>query len=114
MTDMVKCETCGNTGPRDTVQEWHQYRHPFNADGTVNAFTRTPGDQVGGSSKPASVTVFGRKEGTVMSTLTMSSPFDPVLRQALIDKGVLTPEDLTAAETKIRAVTNVFTGEVPT
>lgn len=32
-------------------------------------------------------------------------PFDPVLRQALINKGVLTPQDLTDAEAQIRAVT---------
>ncbi len=35
-------------------------------------------------------------------------PFDPVLRQALIDKGVLTPDDLRQAEAKI----NVITGRV--
>jgi hypothetical protein len=35
----------------------------------------------------------------------MSLPFDPVLRQALIDAGVITPRDLTVAEEKIRSVT---------
>jgi len=35
-------------------------------------------------------------------------PFDPVLRQALIDKGVLTPDDLRNAEIKITVVTGVF------
>jgi hypothetical protein len=37
-------------------------------------------------------------------------PFDPVLRQALIDKGVLTPQDLRDAEEKIRAVTSATMG----
>jgi hypothetical protein len=37
-------------------------------------------------------------------------PFDPVLRQALIDKGVLTPQDLRDAEDKIRAVTSATMG----
>jgi len=37
-------------------------------------------------------------------------PFDPVLRQALIDKGVLTPQDLRDAEQKIRAVTSATMG----
>jgi hypothetical protein len=39
-----------------------------------------------------------------------SWPIDPVLRQALIDKGVLTPQDLRDAEEKIRAVTAQFEG----
>lgn len=39
-------------------------------------------------------------------------PFDPVLRQALIDKGILTPEDLAAAAAKISAITGqVMRGE---
>lgn len=34
-------------------------------------------------------------------------PFDPVLRQALIDKGVLTFEDLVEADRKIRMVSGM-------
>jgi hypothetical protein len=37
-------------------------------------------------------------------------PFDPVLRQALIDKGVLTPQDLVDATAKISAVTSATMG----
>jgi hypothetical protein len=39
-------------------------------------------------------------------------PFDPVLRQALIAKGVITPEDLRMAEDQIRAVTASFDAAV--
>jgi hypothetical protein len=35
-------------------------------------------------------------------------PFDPVLRQALIDKGVLTVDDLRDAEAKIMVTTGQF------
>lgn len=38
------------------------------------------------------------------------TPFDPVLRQALIDKGVLTIEDLEIAQRKIGIMTNQVTG----
>ena len=48
--------------------------------------------------------------GAQRGSQTAPWPFDPVLRQALIDKGVLTPEDLRDAEDKIRAVTAQFTG----
>jgi len=36
-------------------------------------------------------------------------PFDPVLRQALVDKGILTPQDLRDAQEKIEAITGVVT-----
>jgi hypothetical protein len=35
-------------------------------------------------------------------------PFDPVLRQALIDKGLLTVDDLRDAETKVLMVSGQF------
>lgn len=31
-------------------------------------------------------------------------PFDPVLRQALLDKGILTPVELSAADEKVHAI----------
>lgn len=42
-----------------------------------------------------------RAASSGVETRRASFPFDPVLRLALIDKGILTPEDLTAAEAKI-------------
>lgn len=35
-------------------------------------------------------------------------PIDPVLRQALVDAGVITPQDLRNAEEKIQAITGLF------
>lgn len=60
---------------------------------------RRPGDPVGSFKPDKEPEVRGRG---------MVGPFDPVLRQALIDKGVLTPDDLRAAEEKIAAVTGAF------
>jgi hypothetical protein len=91
------CKTCGNT------IGWHsehpQVRHVFN-DGSVPFKTtfgaRTPRDD--------------RKTAQQASEATARPawPFDPVLRQALIDKGVLTPEDLISAEQKILTITGQF------
>lgn len=88
----AKCETCDNTWA------WHQEnkpQHPFNS-----------GDM------PASAT-FGKRrtdgQGNVPTEVTQPQlspwPFDPVLRQALVNKGVITPDDLANAEHQIRAVT---------
>lgn len=37
-------------------------------------------------------------------------PFDPVLRMALIDKGIITPDDLVQAQRKIAVFTRTVTG----
>lgn len=70
-----RCSTCGNTA------EWHRTHSTLHA---FNGGLRVP--------KKAEVKV-------------QQWPFDPVLRQALIDKGILTPDDLRDAEAKLRAVT---------
>jgi hypothetical protein len=102
------CQTCDNTWA------WHmnnETRHQFN-DGSIPTSqtfgTRLPDGTRTKPGKPAS-----SETGAVREVAPW--PFDPVLRQALIDKGVITPEDLTAAENKIRAVTNQFaaSGGVP-
>lgn len=92
----AKCKTCDNTW------RWHHEnkpQHPFN-----------PGDM------PASAT-FGKRradgQGTASDPVQPQLspwPFDPVLRQALVDKGVITPDDLANAEHKIRAITATMTG----
>lgn len=90
------CTTCGND------HRWHtenRPRHEFN-DGSLGASAtfgkRRPDGQ---GNVPANAEVIP----------TMSPwPFDPVLRQALVDKGILTPQDLRDAEDKIRAVTASF------
>lgn len=101
----AKCHTCSNSWL------WHQtteVRHRFN-DGTMGA-AETFGKKLpdGGRTPPT-----GTQPVTVEA---VRWPFDPVLRQALIDKGVITPDDLTKAEATIRAVTDNFkaAGGVPT
>jgi hypothetical protein len=99
----AKCTTCSNTWT------WHQAnetRHEFN-DGTLPA-SKTFGKKLPDGS---------RTPGTTPPVVEEARwPFDPVLRQALIDKGVITPDDLTRAEATIRAVTDNFnaSGGVPT
>lgn len=43
--------------------------------------------------------------------VTMRYPFDPVLRMALIRKGVITPDDLREAELAIQATTGQMVAE---
>lgn len=84
------CKTCGN--PPDN----HPYRHPYN-DGSVS-WSQTVQMAADGS------------QATTEPPQPMSGLLDPVLRQALVDKGVITPEDLRAAEDKIRAITQYTLG----
>lgn len=94
-----KCKTCGNSW------EWHQEqqpRHPFN-DGQAGATAflglkdRKRGHRVGDDGN-------GPQRGPQASPW----PLDPVLRVALINKGVITPQDLRDAEEVIRATTAQF------
>lgn len=95
--DDHECATCGRT------YEWHQNnatRHKFD-----------PGDdsvpRIGGPVRRR-----GDDKERVIEVMPRVSafPFDPVLRQALIDKGVITADDLTEAEGKINAVTGQLLG----
>lgn len=94
--DGDKCTTCEQT------RLWHENndtQHQFN-DGSV-PFKTTFGARTRRDDQKTA------QRGSESPSVA-SWPFDPVLRQALIDKGVLTPEDLRAAEDKIRAVTAQF------
>ena len=100
--DKGSCVTCGNT------KEWHEQhpeiRHAFN-DGSV-PHSATFGVRRADGTR-------GRIPEPQRGSQTPSPwPFDPVLRQALIDKGVLTVEDLKSAEEKIRTITATFHGTV--
>ncbi len=77
------CEVCGNTAA------WHREKtpaHAFSLDGQLN---RAKPSQV---NNPSSEGTPGIKQGG-----------DPVLRMALIRKGLLTVEDLDQVEAEIRA-----------
>jgi hypothetical protein len=98
----AKCATCSNTWM------WHQtngdeIRHAFN-DGTMAA-SETFGKKLASGDRTSPT-----KQGQPAVVEEVRWPFDPVLRQALIDKGVITPDDLTRAEATIRAVTDNFNG----
>lgn len=97
-----------------TVCDTCNQPHPW-PDGTVPKHPHSKTDQ-------SSTAWMGERAGTGRAragahgpTERPSWPIDPVLRQALIDKGVLTPQDLRDAEAKIVAVTgalqNQFNGQ---
>lgn len=92
----LTCRTCLNT------EKWHEENkpmHPFNTgEAGVKAFLRPIRDR-GTPEGP---------QGVQRGAQRPAWPMDPVLRQALINKGVLTPEDLRDAEEYIRAVTGQF------
>ena len=90
MTD-VRCLTCGTMGDSDNVSAWHAFQHPLRTDASVS--WKAP-SEAHSDDKPDVSMVTG--------------PHDPVLRQALIDKGVLTPDDLRSAEAKILIVSGKF------
>lgn len=94
-----RCETCGSP------QTDHPYRHPFNPGnlfgvGALGVAFNANGEQV---DAPATEEV---------EVVEQPWPFDPVLRQALIDKGLLTADDLRAAERKIRDMSAIFNGRL--
>ena len=91
-----QCKTCHKTHP---WPDGTMPRNPFN-DGLMGA-SATLG------TRPGKRTA---EEREAVEPNLAPWPFDPVLRQALMDKGVLTPQDLRDAEIKIRAVTASFEG----
>lgn len=109
------CKTCGESHRKLFTQQRLIPKHPFN-DGTLSmseTFGRKLPDgtrSAPGGVNPASLS------GSVIHQSEDPWPFDPVLRQALINKGVLSPDDLVEAEQQIRIVTNQFmaSGGVPT
>lgn len=95
MTSREKCATCGHSA------QWHKDNkpmHPFNeGQAGATAFlkqrgARTPRTDPNDAQRGA--------EGPP----TVVWPNDPVLRVALLNKGILTADDLRAAEEQLRAV----------
>lgn len=94
------CETCGNPFEGHEV-----FKHPYN-DGSLPPSATFGKRRADGSRGPAPVAQSGSETGPEVTTIR--APFDPVLRLALINRGVITPQDLTDAEKQIY----VLTGEV--
>lgn len=96
------CETCAKPHPHP---DGFMPKHPFN-DGSVPVsatFGRRRSDGSRGPAQTAQQVSQGHQPPPLPPM-----PFDPVLRQALINRGVLTPQDLRDAEEMIRAVTAAF------
>lgn len=74
------CRSCGNTR---AWHEAHHPRHPFVMDGP--ALLRAP-------------------DNVIPQTSHVDLPFDPILRMALINNGILTAEQLSQAEKDFRAI----------
>lgn len=97
------CHTCGQT------YLWHLKNAPrhlfsFEADSTAFLGPRRNRD-------PQRTTQTSQRGAEGPQTVAAPWPFDPVLRQALINRGVITPEDLVTAEASIRAVTATFNNQ---
>lgn len=94
------CSVCGRQ------KDWHD------ANDTVHAFTTREGGSAFGPSRERRTSDEKRPSAVPDDApAVMRWPFDPVLRQALVDKGILTVEDLEAAEQKIRTASMVMGGQ---
>lgn len=93
-----KCTICDRTHPwpDGTVP-----KHPFSNGESGSAAFLGRRDQ---RREP------GPQRGTERGSMTQrpAYPIDPVLRQALVDAGVITPQQLKDAEDKIQAITGLF------
>lgn len=98
-SDDDECRTCGKT------RGWHREHrpmHPFN-DGQAGATAF-----LGNKNRRGSTGTGDNGNDAQRGSQAAPWPFDPVLRQALMDAGLITPEMLRDAENKIRAVTSQF------
>lgn len=99
MSEPPRCTVCYHP------QNKHPYRHPFTAPGTrlnvAQLNPQRPNDPAQGH------TPTGASQAL---TGALSVPFDPVLRLALIDAGVITPEQLAAAQAKMQAMNQEVLG----
>jgi hypothetical protein len=99
MSDVVLCTMC------QRPEEAHaELRHPFTPEGK-NAGTEWLKPK---ESTPGFVGPSGNTSSPVIQTSSL--PFDPVLRTALLKKGLLTMEDLEEADAFIRAVGGALNG----
>lgn len=82
------CGACGKT-----ADNHEGMRHPFTPKGASTSWLKPAKDQL---SQAVRVPIPSPTQSVM--------PFDPVLRQALITCGVISPADLEAAERTIRAL----------
>ena len=99
MTDEDVCQVC-----KQTFGNHQGKHHPFTPPGArvdVSQFARKRPNVIAEGNDTTR-----RVPGSYAYT---QAPFDPVLRQALIDKGILSPEDLEAARKKVEMITGQIT-----
>lgn len=100
--DDPQCQTCQNRKSWHDDQPAGAVRHPFNPGNLPVSATFGKRDQRG--KDPRAGTVQARPANVPF-------PFDPVLRMALIRKGVITTDDLRDAELAIQATTGQMIAE---
>jgi hypothetical protein len=88
--EQITCIVCNNSGIGDP-RDWHHWRHSFKGGKGPVSPPQSP--------VPPS-------PGTPM---TAGPAFDPVLRLALVNKGLITVQDLQDAQTEMYAIT----GNIP-
>ena len=76
------CSTCGNSYDPDFPVKTHPYRHPI--DGPL-------------------IEQKAQQEAELASEAAARLPSDPILRLVLIEKGLISVDDLNEAEAKLRA-----------
>lgn len=99
MTDVL-CTICAQPGG-DAHAKKH---HPFTSPGQSLEMREMPFKRKGEK-------VPEERSENAPGVEMLQIPFDPVLRQALIMKGILTVEDLHNAEEMIRVTTQMFRSE---
>lgn len=99
-SDFIKCTIC-----HESELAHGDKQHLFTPEGTrvdTSQFARKrPGRDVKGDDATS-------ERG--MTYAYTQTPFDPVLRQALVSKGIITVEDLEQAQREIGVLTNQVTG----
>lgn len=88
------CTLC-NTRKSKHHNRVHPFSDPDSPLSPTQVFGKTPAGRTGGSGKP-----LPSDKASVEHSVF---PFDPVLRIALIGKGILEPEDITRAEQILKA-----------
>lgn len=104
MTTSDKCRICGQPHP---WSDGTTPKHPFDdGSGTSTAFLGAR--RADGTTRRGANDAQRGSQGPLMGQPRPAYPIDPVLRQALVDAGIITPEQLRAAEEKIQAITGLF------
>lgn len=87
---LTTCRQCNNSGVGDP-RDWHHWRHSYKGPWRPASSTETPAQPIPGT------------------PMTPNMAFDAVLRLALVNKGLITVQDLQDAQAEMYAIT----GNIP-